>query len=227
MQLEEQSYAGKTFRPKPEVHIDATLKLVAVCTSWSTKSFAKEFINNFIGIFSSLSDDAEATSPFEIIESLSMKQNNLRTALLLSNKEMSEQKNKNEYVHGCEFFVGVMEGESFSWIHFGNPSLFIRRENSGLIASGAEKDLSLDFASGNLNAPVPENLLGLHPSISFDVKSCKLKPNDQIYLLSTSAVQPFMRNAFEQSELTRIAKMIAQHQPNSPFWLGKINFSQS
>lgn len=223
MKIIEHSYGGKTFRPKPIVHIDSSAKLIISCASWSTKSFAQEVIEGIVSLYGSLSEDTEATSPFERIESLTLKQNNLRTAVLLTNREIADGKNGQEYMHGCELFVGLQEGELFSWIQIGNPSLFLKKPSSQLISLSTRKDLSLDFASDILNPPLPDSLYGVQRTISIEVQSCKARPSDKLYLLSSSLIQPFIHICLETSELNQMANRLSSTQPNAPFWLAQLS----
>ncbi len=224
MTLKEASYGGKLFRPKPEVVLDQGLNLFCIATSWSTKQAAETFTDGIIKNYSLLSQDQEATSPFDFLSDLTIEQNNLRTAILLANDDLIKNNSK-EYTQGIELFVGLKLRNEFLWAQIGNPSFFIKKDKDQLISLGSQKDLSFDFSSDQSLPPLPDELLGINKRPLIHVQSLKASNRDKFYFISHSQIGTAIQTGSIDS-LDTLSKKLSDKMPLHPFWIGEINFSQ-
>ena len=193
-----------------------------VVTPWGPKESAKNFIETVREYYNSYENDAEATSPFGILTSLSPLANRLRTALLIANDQLYSEENKNEYQSGLEVVSICRDGEDLCIGQIGGPSVFMDRENSSLIPLISSWDLSTELCERTqLPPPLPKNLAGIDRPVQVNMTSIRTLESDRLILLSRS----YIPNAFytlprSRRNLNGISESLSKSDPICPFWLG-------
>ncbi len=227
LRFEERPYAGKTFRPRPEIYLDEAAQLLIVATPWGTRAAAKTTIERMTD-FLSTREDREATSPFERLSCLSTQANNLRISALLANEAIYREDNLQEYRSGVELFAAVVDDNEIVWIQSGNPQILLGRQNRSLLPLGSQVDLAFDLTpSGEkLFAPLPSQLLGLDTSLNLNINSFRAQPGDRVVLLSHSHLPEALFTMKEaQTDLDQLSRALARIYPDLAFWLGILTFA--
>ncbi len=226
MPLEERSYSGKFFRPRPEVLADPQDQLFLVATPWGPRSTAKKTIQVIQDHFLSSLEDQEATSPFPTLSCLSAAENNLRTSLQIANQNIYREDNRNEYTAGVELFAATLKGNELIWAQVGQPAVFLSRPNSPLVPLNTPIDMTTDFAhKKNSLHPLPQTLLGIDPSVNLTSQSVRLHLGDEILLLSRSTLPPSLFSLSESDRsVDAVSRVLAKSDSEMPFWIGKIHF---
>jgi hypothetical protein len=224
MKIQERSYSGNLFRPRPEVHLDSSGQLLIVATPWGPRSSAKKVVQLIIDHFNSSRDDNEATSPFSRLTCLSVLANHLRTAVKLANDLIYNEDNKNEYMSGIELFVMAKSGSEICWIQTGMPCPILDRTNSPLAQLGSSQDLALEFSrSTQLLAPLPSKLLGVDITSDFATESIHPTMHDRFIILSRSGSNAeVLRLAPGDRSIESISRILSTEDPELPFWLGIV-----
>ncbi len=223
MNLNQYNFGGELFRPTPEIRVEEGGKLCVVATSWGPRASGKKLSNNIIEFFNTANRDIEVTSPFQKLTCLSSQSNCLRTAVMLANDSSYREDNKNEYLSGLELFVSAKNESELSFVSIGQPHVLLLR-NQNLVTLSSSMELSLDLITEpkTKTAPLPQNLLGLHSTSNFEVKSLKLKPKDQIILISRSVLPASL---FEKTfSIDEVRLRLAKDNPAMPFWIGELTF---
>jgi len=229
LRFEERPYAGKTFRPTPEIHMDDRSKLLIVATPWGARSSAKKVIERMTDYLSLASEDNEATSPFERLSCLSGQANNLRIATLLANEALYREDNTQEYRSGVELFAAMVDENEIVWVQAGNPHILLGRTGRTLLPVGSNVDLSFDLSEGkDLLPPLPSQLLGLDMSINLNINSFRARVGDRVVLLSYSHI-PETVFALKKDDISldSMAKLLATYKPDLAFWLGILSVSET
>lgn len=228
MHFEERPYAGKTFRPRPEIHLDQRTKLLIVATPWGARSCAKKVIERMTDFLSLANEDHEATSPFERLSCLSGQANNLRIATLLANEALYREDNTQEYRSGVELFAAMIDENELVWVQAGNPHILVGRIGRSLLPIGSSVDLSFDMSEGEaLLPPLPSQLLGLDASINLNMNSFKARNGDRVLLLSYSHIpETIFAVKHQDIALDGVAKILAQDRPDLAFWLGLLTVAE-
>lgn len=225
MELQERSYAGKIFRPRPEVHCDPQGNLCVIATPWGNRSVAKKVIQSILDFFMSARADEEVTSPFATITSLSPMANNLRISIMLANDTIRREENRAEYHGGVELFVGAKHEREFCFAQIGGPHLLLNRSGFDLqVIAGAPDCATYNSRKSELLAPLPSALLGISETSNFAVQTARLEENDQLVLLHRSLLPPRLLVLKEhQRNLKNMSSILANHSPDLPFWLGILS----
>lgn len=224
MALEERSYSGRLFRPKPAIHTQEDGQLIIVATPWGAKSGGEKTIQSMQEFFLSSRDDQEVTSPFEKLTCLSATANNLRAAVMLTNDVIYQEENRNEYKTGLELFAMARTDREVAWVQIGQPQVFLDREGFPIIPMAGQSDLALDLsASESLLPPLPVHLLGVASTSNFGVYSFRPQPGDRLILLSRTLVPPkFFHLSRRERNTNDITRTLAAADPHSPFWLALL-----
>ena len=133
LKFNERPYSGKTFRPRPEIHIDPESRTVIIATPWGPREAATKVIERMNDYLALARSDNEATSPFQKVSCLSDLANSLRIAALLANESLYRDENRIEYRAGVELFAGVFDAGEFSWLQSGNPQILLSRPGRSLL----------------------------------------------------------------------------------------------
>ncbi len=227
MAIDERSYSGKLFRPSPEIHIEEDGSFGVIATPWGNRSAARKVIETLIDFVMSARQDDEVTSPFQKLTCLSPLANNLRVAVMLANDKIYREDNKAEYVSGVELLVFSHSQGELAYSQVGSPHLYLVRASMPWIPLSIQIDLSTEMSlPPNLLPPLPQNMIGLHPTTNMNIASFRTQPNDRLVMLSHSmASDPVFSHSFEQANLDSISQTLARHHPEIPFWLGVTKLS--
>ncbi len=221
MDIQDRSYSGRTFRPRPEIHVEENGQLLIVATPWGSRSGAKKVIECIRDFYLSARNDQEVTSPFQMLTCLSPAANNLRVAIMLANDMLYREDNKAEYVSGVELFVASRVDQEFVWAQVGHPQVFLKRSKQAPVVLGGSLDLSMNLSGPETMAPLPQSLLGLTTTSNFSVQFFRPQQGDQILLLSRSRVAPqiFTLPSFS---LEKLSDSLVKDSPEMAFWMGLV-----
>ena len=222
LKFNERPYSGKTFRPRPEIHIDAESRTVIVATPWGPREAATKVIDRMKDYLALARSDSEATSPFQKVSCLSDLANNLRIAALLANEALYRDENRTEYRAGVELFAGVFDSGEFSWLQSGNPQILLSRPGRSLLPLGSQVDLSFDLSEGTELLPaLPSQLVGLDSTLNLGINSFRARSGDKLVLLSHSHLpETIFGLKDDQVSVDQISRALATAHPELAFWLG-------
>jgi hypothetical protein len=225
LNFDERPYSGKTFRPRPEIHLDPQAKLLIVATPWGSRAAARKVIERMNEYLSLAREDNEATSPFERLSCLSTQANNLRIAALLANEALYREDNRTEYRSGVELFAAQMTDNEVDWIQAGNPQILLSRRGRSLIPMGSQLDLSADLSEGSEILPaLPSHLLGLDPTLNLNVNGFRARSGDRLVLLSHSQLPEVVFSMKENDvNVENLSRQLARMNPDLAFWLGILS----
>ncbi len=224
MQLDERSYAGQIFRPKPETYFEEDGSFGVVATPWGPRAAAKRTIEILKDYILSARQDMEATSPFQKLTCLSPLANTLRVGVMLANDSLYREENKNEHISGVELLVFSHQFGELAFAQVGHPNFFLARLGMPWIPLSVQFDLSTELSRPpEILPPLPQNMIGLHTTTNLNVSSFKTQAQDRLIFLSHSHVShPMNTVTFERTSLDKISETLAQRHPNLPFWLGVL-----
>ncbi len=226
MKLQERSYGGKVFRPRPEILCEPDGNLCLVVTPWGPRATAKKVIQAIGDFFHSARSDEEATSPFQMLAGFSPMANNLRAAIMLANDTVYREDNRNEYSAGVELFAAARRDQELVWTTVGGPHFLLDRPALDLQILSAAPDLSLLHSEEkHMLAPLPRALLGTGATTNLAIHSLRLHEADRIVLLQRSLIPPRLQVLpnFER-ELDPMSRLLARQSADLPFWLGILSF---
>lgn len=226
IQFTQRSYGGKSFRPTPEIHFDASSRLLIVATPWGPRAAARKVIDRMTDYLALAREDREVTSPFQRLSCLSGQANNLRVAALLANETIFRGENRSEYLCGVELFAACLNEDEFIFVQAGHPQAILLRAERTPTNLAANLDLSFDISDTELLPPLPSNMLGLDSSVNFAINSFRARPSDRIILLSHSLPPDFIftQNA-TASDFEQIVRLLAAAHTDLPFWLGELTIN--
>jgi hypothetical protein len=225
MALQERSYSGQLFRPRPEIHTDND-RLLILATPWGPRSSAKKAIQVITDHFHATQQDHEATSPFHKLSCLSPLANNLRVAVKMANDLIYNEDNKNEYVSGLELLVIARNQYEMACVQIGMPMVLLDRPYRALTPLCVQSDLATEFSFGSrLLAPLPHQLLGSESSSDFSVFSFRPAEQDRLVLISRSSLPASVYALHAGSRnLDNISQLLANDDSDLPFWAGVLSF---
>lgn len=228
MGFQERSYSGKIFRPRPEIHYSNAEHLLIVATPWGPRSSAEKAIKTIANYYLATNEDMEITSPFERLSCLSTTANNLRIAVLLANDWLSREENKSEYVSGVEIFATVVRHRECVWVQVGHPQVLLYRPGRHISSLGTSLDLAFDLSNeAKLLAPLPQQLLGLDSTVNLTMNSFRPTNEDRLILISRSSLPSTIYDLkASQIDLDPISRLLAQDDPDLPFWLGIMGLNR-
>lgn len=221
MDIEDRSYNGRSFRPRPEIHLEDNGQLLIVATPWGSRAAAKRVIDCIRDFYLSARNDQEVTSPFQVLTCLSPAANNLRVAIMLANDTLYREDNKNEYQSGVELFVASRVDQEFVWAQVGQPHILLKRTHQPPLSLGGNLDLSMNLSEKEVYAPLPQNILGLASTSNFAVNFFRPQKGDQLLLLSRSRVAPEVYGQ-SQFSLDKLSDSLVKDSEEMPFWMGLV-----
>jgi hypothetical protein len=224
--FDERSYAGKLFRPKPEVHLEEDGSFGVIATPWGPRNGAKRAIEILKDYVLSARQDMEATSPFQKLTCLSPLANSLRVGMMLANDSLYREENKSEYISGVEVLVFAHQQNELAFAQVGHPNIYLARPALPWIPLSVQVDLATEISEPEATlAPLPQNVIGLHTTTNLNISSFKTQPGDRLIFLSHSlAASTVYSTPFEKSNMDQISSSLAQRHPHLPFWLGVYSF---
>ena len=133
MKIQERSFAGKTFRPKPAHYISSNKKLIAVITPWGQEAINSQAVfENLETQYNLFAGDKESTHPFPKKLSLTPIENDMRTAVIQTNEKIFNDINQDEYSMGFELFFAVLIENILTVIQIGQPLILIDNPHQAL-----------------------------------------------------------------------------------------------
>lgn len=223
LKFDERPYAGRQFRPRPEIHLDLDSRLLIVATPWGPRDAARKVIERMTDFLALAKKDREATSPFPRLSCLSAQANNLRIAALLANESLVRDENRQEYRAGVELFVSVLDDDELAWLQVGNPHILLSRPGRSLLPIGSQIDLAYDMSEKELMAPLPSQLLGLDSTVNFNINSFRARPGDKLVLLSHSHPPEAMFATEMKASIDGISSELSRAYPDHAFWVGILS----
>ncbi|RYZ64160.1 MAG: hypothetical protein EOP05_22475 [Proteobacteria bacterium] len=220
----ERPFSGRTFRPRPEIHLDTDSKTLIIATPWGPREAARKVINRMTDYLALAREDSEATSVFQKMSCLSTSANRLRTATLLANETLFREDNREEYRSGVEIFAGILEEDEFVWLQSGNPQILLSRVGKKLLPLGSQIDLSFDFSEGNeILSGLPSQLMGLDSSLNLSINSFRAHAGDKLALISHSHLpEGIFAIQRDQISVDGLSRAVAAATPNHAFWVGVL-----
>lgn len=214
------SYGGKIFRPKPVIHEDDRLLVLASC--WGPGDQAQNLVDDVVKYVTAAMGDVEVTSHFEYLTCLSDQANYLRIATLLANENIFRGENKNEFVSGYELTVVLKQKNQLSWAQVGGPHILIRRNGQTLMPLTVQLDVSVEVSASNFLAPLPHWLLGLDSTCQIQCGDVRYHAQDQLVLAGSTYLSKsiFTESPSGALSLEKITQWMIQENPESAFWLG-------
>lgn len=219
MQLEERSYAGRFFRPKPQILKSENPDTVMIVTSWGEKDESDRVVQIFKDQLR-LDTPSDQAEPYGLIESLSSKANQLRVAALMANDVLFNEANKSEFVCALEFLGLVYDGGILSWVQIGAPQvvLKIRDQIQPLVS---QVDMSWQYQQ---ESPLLSQALGLQSTCQLNCGSLHVPDEAELFLISRHALSPqiFTQPALTLSIMTDI---LVKDSNQAPFWSGHLQLN--
>jgi hypothetical protein len=216
VKLEERSYSGKTFRPRPVVSLVESDSVLMVLSSWGHRDSAEQVTQIFSDQLQ-LSDSEDFTSPFGHVESLGPIANRLKTAAHLANALIYREVNHTEYVAGLEVLALSYKDSILSWVQVGGPHLLLKLKDS-LQPLASQYDWSWQF---NQSSPLPSECLGLQASLNVHCGSLFLAAGADLFLVARGAIPA---KAFElpPRDIAAMTRILVEDNSETPFWLGHV-----
>ena len=229
LQFEERSFSGRVFRPRPEIHMDPSAKILIVATPWGARSAARKAIERILEYLALSMGDVEATSPFQRLSSLSPAGNNLRVATLLANDAIFREDNKSEYKAGVEIFACIFDEDECVFLQVGNPHVLLERGGQTLMPLSSQIDLAFDMSEGAQVLPaLPAQLIGIDSTANMNINSFRIQKDDRIVLLSHSFL-PASIFSLKPGDISvdRLTTALATADADLAFWLGVLTISET
>lgn len=225
MRLQERSYSTKIMRPKPLIHSEEDGSLIVITTSWGQPEHAEIAQEEIVKYVNAAKSDVEVTSPFEFMTSLTDEVNYLRISLLIANDLLYRGENKSGYYAGVEALALFRRDSQLAWAHVGFPSILLKKQNRTLQPLSVGADLSDELSLGGADlAPLPAQMIGLDPTCHIQCGHTKLSQGDQVLLLSSNRISSSLWSNEAHIDLNLVTTSMIQESPESPFWLGIIQF---
>jgi hypothetical protein len=225
MRLQERSYSTKMMRPKPLIHSEDDGSLIVITTSWGQPEHAGVAQEEIVKYVNAAKSDVEVTSPFEFLSCLTDEVNYLRISLLIANDILYRGENKSGYHAGVEALVLFQRDLQLAWAHVGFPSVLIKKRDRGVQPLSVGADLSAELSSSRADlAPLPAQMMGIDPTCNIHCGHTKLSEGDQVILISSNKISSALWLSESAIDFNTVTKSMIQDSPDSPFWLGLIQF---
>lgn len=223
MKIQERSFAGKTFRPKPACYISSHKKLITVITPWGQEATnPSDLFENLETQYNLFAEDKESTHPFPKKLSLTSTENDMRTAVIQTNEKIFNDINQNEYSMGFELLFATLSANIFTVIQIGKPLILIDRPHQFLQSIGQiiTPSLSIPLKNNPTSPPLPYQLLGIHEDISFYPFFFRLHHQDRLILLNRDTIPAkWFKLKREERTLNGLSQSAAEENPHTPFWV--------
>lgn len=222
MEIEQRSYSGKVFRPAPEVHLEADGSLGIIATPWGNRATARRAIEILCDFVLSAKDDMEATSPFQKLTCLSSLANHVRVGMMLANDTIYREENKSEYQGALEICMFARNEFEVAIAQVGQPHVLLSRAEVPILPLGIEPDLVQEWSQPpQLLHPLPSNVIGLHTTSNFMVRSFRPQADDKLVFVSRSFLPSVIfKTPKNFRTLEGFSAILARENPDVPFWLG-------
>lgn len=231
MKCQDRSYIGQNMRPKTIVFTGLDGRLLIAATPWGDPDLLKDFFESIEGFLSTALADADATSPFGVLDCVDSLTNQLRIALLLANERLYRVVNSTEYTFGVETLVLFKQQHQISWARVGGLGMVLvnptqskpQKLNTICLSSTLDHEFQSLDPKQNL-APLPIETLGMNSSCNLQFGSFRLKEGDQLLLVSgAELLKPLVCDKDFEFDFQKITQKIIKNQPQSSFWLAQID----
>ena len=225
MKFQQRSFTGDSRRPLPELFVEEDF--FCVLSSWGPSHQTQPLFEFLKESYQKIFSDGEQTQLYPPIESLSPKENQLRSLLLSCNDWVFKEQNlSKDYRFAYEIFLANYQEKLLSFCQVGQAFVYLDREGWNLQSLFSVLDFSSVFASsGQRLAPLPSQLMGLKPGSSCSVLSLPLKPKDRLLFLCRDYVPVnFLEIPRENRKLDYLSQFLSSKEEKSPFWLAQLEF---
>ncbi|MDE0118470.1 MAG: hypothetical protein OXM55_00485 [Bdellovibrionales bacterium] len=231
MKIQERSFSGKIFRPKPKCYLSSNKKLMTAITPWGQEAAdTQDLFENIETQYNFLSEDKESTQPFPKLMSLTPIENDMRTTIIQINQNIFDKINQEEYAMGFELFFATVVGNILTFIQIGQPVVLIDQPHQYLRSIGQTVTPPLNHKTlspqkrGTAHPPLPYQLLGIHEDISFHPFFFRFQSEDRLILLNRNVIPAkwfYLKR--EERTVDKLSQLAAEDNPHIPFWLGIID----
>ncbi len=223
MEINERSYGGKLFRPRPEIFISDDKKLFILATPWGQKRMAQVFIERVTSELQDFSVDPDHTVYSLPSDTLSEKENRLRLVLLSLHEDLREEFNSEALTSGLEILCLLKDGKKLSWFKIGAPFLAIMRATK-ILTLHHPVDLSFDHSTNQTLPPLPKQLYGLTQHSSLEHGNLLCQKGDRLLMVSRSYVPPqTLHLTPDKMDLDSLTLSLATDNEDQPFWIGLLS----
>lgn len=217
MILEQRSYSGQSFRPRPLVSQSDDNGLI-ILTPWGAPEYADTTLKT-IQEFLEISREAEATVVGNVFENLTPIANRLRSAAVMANENLYLNANKSEYVSAVEMLSIYREKNTLNWVHIGSPHLFLLN-SQGIQPLCYTLDWSWQVHQGS---PLLCHGLGMERSCQLNCGSYRITdPSSKLIMIGRSYV-PAAFYTLKNVNLQTVTNILVDDAADVPFWLGIIS----
>lgn len=218
MQLEERSYSGRSFRPRPLIEDIPARNTLIVATSWGGPEHAQSVIE-MIKEQITLHSNPESTRLGNYIAELSEDGNILRAAALYANEQLYLKENVQEYNTAVEVAIISVQNHVLSWVQMGSPHLILKTRKSGADPLASSPDWAWQLQQ---DSPLVFKALGLERNCYPNCGSYRLMGGEKLVMVSRSAVAPRLYG-LEQMNLQTCGQVLVEDHAEAPFWLGVLD----
>jgi hypothetical protein len=223
-QLIQKTYPGTYPRPSVNIELHEDGKLVIMAIPWGATQASKTATDIIKDYFNSSMADPDSTTPFAKMPSLSQHANGLRISTLLANDAVYQKYNTQDYKAGCEITTIYLHNNEATWIHYGQPHIFLARADNLHLLQGAQ-DLGFQFDNPY---SLPEKQLGVSRTIDVESHSTILKPGDKLVLLARKTIpNAFFSKSFKGESCASLCQNLfdlsIDEKNDTPFWLGILD----
>ena len=223
MQLEERYFSTDLFLPKIKHYFSERGDLLIILSLWGSSTYPeKNVFEEIDSIFHFLKGDKESTQPFPKLTSLSENENCLRTALLQVNKRIYEAFNHTTYVCGFEMLALHKSSSVFTCIQIGGLTVLLDRPDQSLKIKGNLLSLNSHDHLKPCFSPLPIELLGIYPDISFHPFSFPYEKKDKLFLCHRQSKIPLTWLSTESKNINTLSELASKENPHRPFWIAHL-----
>ena len=254
MKIQERSFAGKIFQPKPQCYLSSNKNLLVVITPWGQESVNTESLFEKLETqYNFFSKDKESTHPFPKMLSLTPLENNIRTTVIQINQDVFHNVNETEYSVGFELFLVAKEGDTIAFVQIGRPVVLLDRSDQPLQSIGqavqpksttkkehqppladqylqnmAWKVSSSQKGDHQENLPLlPYHLVGVYEDISFHPVRFRRQKGDRLILLSQNDIPvSWFQTKREERTIDNFSRLAVEENPHAPFWFALLDLME-
>lgn len=220
MRIQQRSYGGKYFLPKPHVEYDPGLDILLVSTAWgdgSAAKFATDAIKEKAG---QISENTEVTRIAKHIQPVADEKGVLSKNFEQLNTQILKKYNDLEYTASVELLTLEKKGNLCSWHSVGSPSLLIFNGKSLVPIAN-----QIAVATNPLQkAPLANLGLGVFPHFYLSSGSFRVSQGITAVLISRDSLPENLFNPMFNS-LDEWAGLLAQADAEKPFWIATVEFT--
>ncbi len=229
MRIVERSYSTKTVRPRPVIYTEPDGSFMVISTSWGSPEHADRVNEDVAKYIQGAKADVEVTSPFEFLSSLTNEANYLRIAALISNESLYRSNNKSDYQAGVETLLLLHSGSQVAYAQVGAPHLLIQKRDRVPVPISVSFDAGFEMSREDQDPfpPLPQTILGLDSSLNIRAGDFRVDIGDRLILYAGGVWPKSLWSSNQASDLQLLTQKLVQMNPESPFWLGIVNFEDN